>query len=792
MVNMMLNGLAESLSTLDKFHGWDILTEEGMSLAKQLVIAADHVHIAFPCRSYTRARRQDEHGYVEVVRSDQSPMGWGHPVSEEGNAHLVAVVTLCLLALEHGTTFSLENPWDSFAWICPIMIKLLKKPGVRQILLDQCAYGGMSQKPTRIVTNTEWMTRVCRTCLDVTRHRHSKLEGKIWCYLEERLVWKTKKAAEYPLGLCIAWVNELKEYLTKGPGAQKMARDIMVRVGHHANVLVARDASTYKADEDTPGSTVQPESKGNTIPLVGKALRESENAKATGGLRDPRRCVATNADLRTVGQRIRTVLSEFVSPEVMQKFEKNPQSCPFDANHLSAVRNRLAEAFCTSVDGNGYEKNLIRAILHDAHDPDHEVLPCWLNEGFPLGINKPISNTGVFPATDDVAAAIKLSAAVGTLHEDWDGSARNYQSFYEAGEKAQNELDRLVQEGWAISHESWDSVVAAVGPNAVVTPIACIIKVKAGKEKVRLVVDMRRSGVNGQMKVLERVILPRISDVGKSLQELTKVNCDDQFLEFCIADFSDAFYTMKVHPDELCNIVVKDMFGKYLTITVCSFGLAAAPLLWGRLASMIMRVSQACLLGHEGRVQCFVDDPMIMVTGRTKSDRTWSILMYLLCWSALGFKVAWHKVNRGFTVDWIGVSLSLERFYHNDSDWGEVLHVALSEDKTSKLLEILSSLVEKPLIPIKQLQHAAGLLGWMSSIIPLARPWMSMVWAALQQAVRRDQQGSTRRRKGLAFRKQVDHAVRGLRALLQVRRRARQSTKENIRFERTVATHHLF
>ena len=48
---------------------------------------------------------------------------------------------------------------------------------------------------------------------------------------------------------------------------------------------------------------------------------------------------------------------------------------------------------------------------------------------------------------------------------------------------------------------------------------------------------MRRSGVNGRMKVLERGKLYRVSDVGKSFQELAKINPDSNYLEFCIADF---------------------------------------------------------------------------------------------------------------------------------------------------------------------------------------------------------------------------------------------------------------
>lgn len=120
-------------------------------------------------------------------------------------------------------------------------------------------------------------------------------------------------------------------------------------------------------------------------------------------------------------------------------------------------------------------------------------------------------------------------------------------------------------------------------------------------------------------------------------------------------------------------------------------------------------------------------DPIIAVAGATVEERSRSILLYLLCWTVQGFKVAWHKVARGYSVEWIGVSLKLERRWNSNQDWGESLHVQLSEEKTAKLKETLDSLLAQPVIPVKTLQYAAGVLGWLSSIVPIARPWMSML-----------------------------------------------------------------
>ena len=108
-VKTILGEQCQVMDPLDIHGGWDILTEDGLKRAEQAVIDSDHAHIAWPCRSFTRARRSDEHGEVEVIRSDERPEGWNHPLAVEGNEHLSRVSKLVLLARLHGTTVSLEK-----------------------------------------------------------------------------------------------------------------------------------------------------------------------------------------------------------------------------------------------------------------------------------------------------------------------------------------------------------------------------------------------------------------------------------------------------------------------------------------------------------------------------------------------------------------------------------------------------------------------------------------------------------------------------------------------------------
>ena len=98
----------------------------------------------------------------------------------------------------------------------------------------------------------------------------------------------------------------------------------------------------------------------------------------------------------------------------------------------------------------------------------------------------------------------------------------------------------------------------------------CIVKMKDGVEKVRLVVDMRRSGINGLIIIFDRVCLPRVHDVACSVDEFFKLSNDNDVLEFMVADFSDAFYPLKLLPDKRPWVVAKGRPGQYYCLK-CTF-----------------------------------------------------------------------------------------------------------------------------------------------------------------------------------------------------------------------------
>ena len=157
---------------------WDILNDEHFEAAKEWAENADHTHFAPPCKSMTRARRGDKHGKVQVIRSDKQPEGWGHPKAIEGNRIAERLTILMDCALKNGGTFSVENPWDSYLWLLPVMERFTKK--YPKIYLDQCFYGSEYKKPTAILTAADWMKQVCGTCQEAGERQHPPggLSGK--------------------------------------------------------------------------------------------------------------------------------------------------------------------------------------------------------------------------------------------------------------------------------------------------------------------------------------------------------------------------------------------------------------------------------------------------------------------------------------------------------------------------------------------------------------------------------------------------------------------------------------
>ena len=131
-----------------------------------------------------------------------------------------------------------------------------------------------------------------------------------------------------------------------------------MKVGRHQNALVkasaVRETEMQRVNsKNAPSSSLTIAERGSwKIPLC------------VGGLRDPQAAVAKSWKLRQVGARLRAVLDiHSLTTGVTQRFEDEPQSCPFSVAELREVRTAVAKEFNADVSHEGYEAELFGALL---------------------------------------------------------------------------------------------------------------------------------------------------------------------------------------------------------------------------------------------------------------------------------------------------------------------------------------------------------------------------------------------------------------------------------------------
>ena len=217
--------------------------------------------------------------------------------------------------------------------------------------------------------------------------------------------------------------------------------------------------------------------------------------------------------------------------------------------------------------------------------------------------------------------------------------------------------------------------------------IAAVAKEKHGQTKVRLVHDLRRSGVNERVVVRERVVLPRATEVVGDALDLLEATGETE-AEFFVLDFKDAFKQLTVDPSERRFLGGEALEG-FFVYKVLVFGIKSGPLLWGRVAALLMRLTAAALYREHVRIQCFVDDPVATLAG-TPVRRRLNIWKMVVRWRALGFALSWKKGQRGPPIDWIGARFGP---WHTPSGRHGVM-VCLLAEEISKIRSLFEAFLE--------------------------------------------------------------------------------------------------
>ncbi len=327
-------------------------------------------------------------------------------------------------------------------------------------------------------------------------------------------------------------------------------------------------------------------------------------------------------------------------------------------------------------------------------------------------------NVGIFP---DCSAAAELS--IESLSVDCD-SFENYAGV-EAHEVTEAELKQQMAKGHIAAFDTVAQLRAFVNGDPVLSKLGLIIKVRNGKITVRMILDTTASGIKYVTGKSQRVILPGLFDaVLRLLALLTESHKNGGEVGAFVLDFSDAFWQIPIADNELrffCATSLIDQIRKYIVFLRAAQGSRAAPLLWARLAALLMRLTQSLFKPTEVNLMCFVDDPLAALRG-SELERNTHAAMIMLVWEALDFKLAYHKGQLAKTVTWIGGTLACEAAGVRAS-----VKTAIVDDIKDDLRKFIKSNV----ISHKDLHSLVGKPGHCAGLLITMRPFLQPLWAAL-------------------------------------------------------------
>ena len=244
--------------------------------------------------------------------------------------------------------------------------------------------------------------------------------------------------------------------------------------------------------------------------------------------------------------------------------------------------------------------------------------------------------------------------------------------------------------------------------------------------KVRIILDCKQSGLTSATVKTHKSCLPRISHAVRAILGMMDEQGLPEGVEISlfIADISDAFWLIPLHPEERRFFCAK-LCNKILVFQRTAQGSRSAPLTWAAIAAIVARLTQSVLMTnrreHRGRLQLYVDDPLLAVKG-AEAERRRAVVKFMITLMILGSPVAVAKAKYHSWLTWIGVQIKV---------LPNRVEVTIPEEKVTELVAIIRGMLEKNVIPVKKLRTLAGKSTHIASLILVWRPFLNQLWAAI-------------------------------------------------------------
>lgn len=222
-------------------------------------------------------------------------------------------------------------------------------------------------------------------------------------------------------------------------------------------------------------------------------------------------------------------------------------------------------------------------------------------------------------------------------------------------------------------------------------------------------------------------MLPRVTDVvDDALHLLNKAGQHEQ-VEWLIMDFTDWFFNVPLNPLERKHFTIKykNTFIYYLTQAQ---GSVNAPVVCGRMAAFVARLTQSITGMDVMRLQIYVDDPCICVLGDEK-QRTLLMGMVIVFWRAVGVRLAFKKAVKGFDITWIGAHITLV----DQGGKSAGVIVKAKQDIVDEVISATMQHTKENVATKKSLQSYVGKLNHIAGMVEMLRPFLADLYGVLHK-----------------------------------------------------------
>ena len=362
--------------------------------------------------------------------------------------------------------------------------EMSKLATVKRVLREGRAIWFRAEASPEHLVNAKWFTQCCRMA-----HR----AGVCWSLkLRAPEAWKTStllalKRLKYARGstmvhdgvsirLLVSDAVDVNQMSDKGFLRQTTARLESGEPEGLATVSLGRELSSATAEECQ----------------FKWYQRAVEDSQALGGLRNPHRSAEQLTGAKSVGAKLQRCIDEHVAAHWCE-LEKALQTV--GAAHVPTALTEAATVICgkaaecfnsEAAPAEQLQGKLLPSISEELQDPNKEVLRWLVDECAPLGIRCPMELGGAFPTMEPAKAVNEL--------DEWADSwiTLLMGSTVEGAERLSR---REIESGWILWYPDEAAVVEAHGP-VTFSRIGAVAKEKGESLKLRLIHDLRRSGVN--------------------------------------------------------------------------------------------------------------------------------------------------------------------------------------------------------------------------------------------------------------------------------------------------------